>query len=257
VFRRLWRYRALTTGLVYRQYQLRYRQSAGGILWAIVPPIASLLVATIVFHRVIGVQTGKVPYALFTLAGLAPWTFFSSAISLGVPSVIGSAQMVQRLPFPRAVLPLSVLGTALIDLFVALLAFVVYAYITGAGLPITALWFPPLLLIEIVLAIGVTMLGSALNVFARDIRLAVPLIVQLWLFLTPVMYPLSTVPASLRTWYLVNPMTGLVEAFRDVLIYGNAPAMADLIPSLIGAVVLLVIGTWYFTTTEPRFADVI
>jgi ABC-type polysaccharide/polyol phosphate export permease len=165
--------------------------------------------------------------------------------------------MVQRLPFPRAVLPLSVLGTALIDLFVALLAFVVYAYITGAGLPITALWFPPLLLIEIVLAIGVTMLGSALNVFARDIRLAVPLIVQLWLFLTPVMYPLSTVPASLRTWYLVNPMTGLVEAFRDVLIYGNAPAMADLIPSLIGAVVLLVIGTWYFTTTEPRFADVI
>jgi lipopolysaccharide transport system permease protein len=238
---------------------LRYRQSLVGFSWAILPPLASLLVATVVFHGVMGVQSGKpgVPYTLFTLAALTPWTFFSQSVTAGVPSIVGSIQMVTRLPFPRAAIPFSMIGTSMIDLGISLVGFALFAIITGAGLPITALWLPLLLLIELVLVVGVVLLGSAVNVFARDVRIAIPLLMQLWLFLTPVMYPLESVSGGLRTLYMLNPMTGLVEVFRQILAYGEAPSLNLLLPAAIGALVVLLIGTWYFSVTEERFADVI
>lgn len=258
MFRRLWRYRSLLMTMVKRQYQLRYRQSLAGFGWAIFPPIASLLVATLVFHEVIGVETGTdVPYPLFVLAGLAPWTFFTSAIASGVPSVVGSIQLVTRFSFPRAVLPIAFLGTALIDLGLTAGIFIAYVLITGAGIPLTALLFPILLAIEIVLATGIVLLGSAMNAFARDIRLAVPIMMQLWLFLTPVMYPLEIVKNSLRPFYLANPMTGVIENFRLILVDGKPLDWSLLYPSLVAAGGLLLIGTWYFNRVEDRFADVV
>ncbi|HEV8565157.1 MAG TPA: ABC transporter permease [Actinomycetota bacterium] len=258
MYRRLWRYRSLLLTMVKRQYQLRYRQSLVGFAWAIFPPIASLLVATLVFHTVIGVETGSdVSYPLFTLAGLAPWTFFTSAVSSGVPSVVGSIQLVTRFSFPRAVLPISFLGTALIDLALTAGIFIAYVLVTGEGIKLTALLFPILLAVEIVLATGIILLGSALNTFARDIRLAVPMVMQLWLFLTPVMYPLTTVPDSLRAFYLANPMTGVIENFRLILVFGKPLDWSLLMPSVIAAVGLLLIGSWYFSSVEDRFADVI
>jgi lipopolysaccharide transport system permease protein len=245
--------------LIRRQYQLRYRQSLVGFSWAIIPPLASLFVATVVFHGVIGVQSGKpgVPYTLFTLAALVPWTFFSQSVTAGVPSIVGSMQMVTRLPFPRAAIPFSMIGTSMIDLGISLVGFVFFAVITQAGLPITVLWLPLVLLIELVLVMGVVLLGSAVNVFARDIRIAIPLLMQLWLFLTPVMYPLEKVKGALRAIYLLNPMTGIVEMFRQILAYGEAPSTNLLLVAAIGALVMLMIGTWYFAVTEERFADVI
>jgi lipopolysaccharide transport system permease protein len=258
LYRELWKYRSLMTSLVRRQYQLRYRQSLAGFGWAVLPPIASLMVATLVFHRVLDVNAPRgTPYALFTLAGLAPWTFFANAVSNGVPSVVGTIQLVTRLWFPRAVLPLSMIGTALIDLALTAGVFIVYAYATGFHLPPTALLFPVLLLIEFVLATGVTLLGAALNAFARDIRLAVPIVMQLWLFITPVMYPLASVPQSLRPFFLANPMTGIIQNFRLILIDGRGLSLHLLTPSIIGSVALLVLGTWYFSVTENRFADVV
>jgi lipopolysaccharide transport system permease protein len=242
---------------VSRQYQLRYRQSVAGIAWAIFPPIASLLTATLVFHKVIGIETGSVPYPLFTLAGLAPWSFLSSSLTAGIPSIAMQQMMVSRLAFWRPSIPISTVGTALIDLGITVVIFLAYVIISGVGLPLTALWAPLLLVVEIVFVMGVVLFGSAINVFARDIRLAVPLLVQLWLLLTPVMYPLDTVPAGLRPFYLANPMTGLIECFRRVLIYGQAPTARFLMPSIIGAVAALVVGIWYFRDTEPRFADVV
>lgn len=252
-----WRRRPLVLAFVRRQYQLRYRQSLVGFAWAIFPPIASLIVATVVFHEVIGVDTGDIPYPLFALAGIAPWSFFGSSLSVGVPSIVMQHSMVARLAFPRAAIPISAVGTALLDLGITTAVFVAFTIITGAGLPLTALWAPLLLVIEIVFVIGVVLFGSALNVFARDIRLALPLVVQLWLFLTPVMYPLETVPERLRSLYLANPMTGLIESFRGVLIEGHPPDLSLLAPSIIGALGAVAIGAWYFAATEPRFADVI
>jgi ABC-type polysaccharide/polyol phosphate export permease len=235
----------------------RYRQSMAGLAWAVIPPLISLVVATVVFHKALGVQTGDTPYYLFALAGLAPWSFFSSVLTGGVPSVAVQQTMVTRLAFPRGAIPLSMVGTGLIDLAITVVLFLAVVFAIGPGLPVTALWALPLLLIEIVLATGLVLFGSALNVFARDIRLAVPLITQMWLYLTPVMYPLSQVPERLRPLYLANPMTGLIASFRRVLIAGHAPDLGVLLPSMIGAVVALLIGVWYFGATESRFADVI
>ena len=252
-----WRHRMLVSSFVRRQYQLRYRQSFAGFLWAIVPPLASLSVATLVFHEVIGVETGSISYPLFLLAGLAPWSFFQSGLSGGISSIVAQQSMVTRLAFPRAAIPLSILGTGLIDLAITSVLFVVFAIVTGAGIPLTALWAPLLLLVEIVFTAGIVLFGSALNMFVRDVKLAVPLLAQLWLLLTPVMYPLDTVPDRLRPFYLANPMTGLIESFRDVLILGLRPDLELLAPSLIGAVLIFTAGAWYFGVTEPRFADVI
>lgn len=252
-----WRHRMLVSSFVRRQYQLRYRQSFAGVWWAIIPPLASLAVGTLVFHEVIGVETGSIPYPLFLLAGLAPWSFFQSGLSNGVSSIVSQQSMVSRLAFPRSAIPLSILGTGLIDLSITSVLFVGFAIITGAGIPLTAIWAPLLLLIEIVFTAGVVLLGSALNMFVRDVKLAVPLLAQLWLYLTPVVYPLDSVPDRLLPFYLANPMTGLIESFREVLILGHPPDPGLLTPSIIGALLVFVLGAWYFAATEPRFADVI
>lgn len=255
---RIWSHRHLLISLVRRQYHLRYRQSFAGFTWALVPPLATLGAATLVFHKVLGVDT-KGSYALFALSALAPWTFFANSLILGVPSVVNAWLMVTRLPFPRAILPLSTVGISLLDLAIAGLTFVVFAYAVGEGIPVTALWVPLLVLIEIVLIVGVLLLASALNVFARDVGLAVPLVVQIWFFLTPVVYPLDLdrVPAVLRGWYAANPMTGVVESFRRVLVYGQAPDFGLLFTAILGAVAVLLVGFSYFRATERHFADVI
>ena len=243
--------------LVRRNYQLRYRQSMVGFAWAIIPSLVTVGAATLVFHKVARIDTGSTPYPLFAFAAIAPWTFFTNSLNLGTMSVIQAQSMITRLPFPREALPLAVCGTSLLDLAISILTFVGFAYVTGAGLPLTAAWLPVLLLIEIVLTVGVVLFVSALNVFVRDIRLAVPFLAQLWLFVTPVMYPLSSVPAGLRPWYRANPMTGLVESFRDVLIYGKVPDFGLLLPTIVGAIAAAIIGAWYFSATESRFADVV
>lgn len=255
--RRLWGHRDLLVSLARRNYQLRYRQSIAGIFWAIVPPVVSVGIATLVFGKVVKVDTGPVPYPLFAFAALAPWTFFTNSLTYATTSVVQSQGTISRLSFPRAVLPLSMCATVLVDLVIACATFTVYAYISGAGLPITALWFPLLLLIEVVLTVGLVLMVSALNVFVRDVRLAVPFLVQALLFVTPVMYPLSSVPPSLLPWFRANPLTGLVESFRDVLIVGRVPDIRVLLPAVIGAVVAILMGCWYFSATERRFADVV
>lgn len=254
----LWANRPLLLTLVRRQYQLRYRQSFAGIGWAIVPPLAMLAVATLVFDRVAEVDTGNVPYVMFALAALVPWTFFATSLTFGITSVVNEKFLITRLAFPRAVLPLAMIGTALIDLFAALIVFLVFVVATGIGLPATAAWLPVLIFVELVLVTGVVLFASALNVFARDVRQAVPVVTQLWLFVTPVMYPLNDVPEELRglvEW--LNPMAGIVETSRLILLEGQAPSFELLIPALVGASVLLIIGGWYFGSTERRFADAI
>lgn len=257
MFRRLWAYRDLFTTYVRTQYQLRYRQSFIGVAWAVIPSLVTVGVGTLVFHKVARINTAPIPYPLFTLSALIAWSFFSSSMNGGINSISSAQSIVTRLPFPRAILPLCALGISLIDLTVTFTLFVVFTYAYGRSLYLTALWVPFLLLIEIALTSGLVFLGSALNMFARDIRTIVPLAVQMWLFITPVMYPLDKVPPALRPYFLINPMTGIVESFRQVLVYGNMPRFDLLIPAVIGAAFFLAAGTWYFTVTEPRFADVI
>jgi lipopolysaccharide transport system permease protein len=257
VFRNTWSYRHLVFSLIYRQFRLRYRQSLVGFGWAIVPPLASMGAATLVFGVVLGVSTGKTEYPLFTLVALIPWQLLTNSVNSGVLSVVQNSNMITRVPFPRVVLPLSAIGLALVDFCLAALVFVPFAYAMGEGIPLTVLWLPLLVLIQVIFAAGIVFLASALNVFSRDVKVGVPLAMQLWLFVTPVMYPLSEVPDSLRGFYLANPMTGLIVSFRRVLLHGNAPNFELLLPALLGAGVAFLIGLAYFMATERRFADVI
>jgi lipopolysaccharide transport system permease protein len=256
MLRSVWTHRDLLVSLVRRQFQVRYRQSFVGFAWALLPALATLGVGAILFKGVLDVNTGGEDYGVFAMSALIPWTFLANSMPQGVTSVAQNLAIVTRLPFPRAVLPLSIVGLSFLDLLVASVAFVVIALVTGNALPVTAAWAPLLLLLEIPLLVGVILLGAALNVFARDIKLAVPLVVQLWLFLTPVMYGLPQEP-GLREFYLANPMTGLVVSFRRVLVFGRPPDLDLLLPTIIGAIGFFVVGWWYFRSTEPRFADVI
>lgn len=258
MLKRLWIYRDLIASMTRRQYQLRYRQSAVGFGWALIPPLLTLGMATLVFGGIADIKLPRgVPYPIFAFAALVPWTFFASASSTTASSITGSPGIVTRLAFPRAVLPLSMIGTAFFDFAIAAVAYVVFALATGYGIPPTAAWAPLLLVILIVITIGVGLIMAALNTFARDIRLFVPLLMQLWLFLTPVMYPLDAVPPELQWIYKLNPMTGIIVAFRDILVTGITPDLTLLAWSIGGAVVTFVIGVWYFANTEHRFADVI
>jgi lipopolysaccharide transport system permease protein len=258
MIRDLWAHRDLIVSLVRRQFQVRYRQSAMGFFWAVIPPLVTVAAATLVFRGVAKVDTGQIPYPIFAFSALVPWTFFASGLTGGVSSVVQAQQMVSRIPFPRAALPLSMVGLAFVDLFVSSVTFIAFSYATGNALPVTALWFPLLLAIEVVLTIGLTVLLSALNVFARDVKLMLPFLLQVWLLLTPVMYPLSEVPERFRDFYIANPMTGLVVSFRRILVSpGQAPDWGLLLPAILGATVATLLGLWYFATTESRFADVI
>ena len=257
LLRRLWAHRGLVASFMRRMFQLRYRQSAVGIAWAFVLPLVTVGMGSLVFDEVAGVDTGGTPYVVFVMAALVPWSFCANSVLFGVISITTSMQLVTRLPFPRAALPVSVVGVALIDLAVSAFLFVVVAVTVGSGIPLSALWLPLPLAVEVVLVAGVVLLLSAVNVFARDIGLAAPLLVQLWLFLTPVLYPLASVPSHLRGLYLLNPMTGLVETFRDILVYGHAPRPEMIVPAAVGAAAAFLLGRWYFAASEPRFADVV
>lgn len=257
MLQRVWSHRDLVLSLVRRQYQLRYRQSAVGFAWAIIPPVVTLGVATLVFHRVARVDTGGVPYPVFVMSGLVLWTFFASCFTTGIPSVVGSLPMVTRFPFPRAALPLSIIGLSLLDLLVSLILFAAVVVAFHVHLTWAALSLPLLVLIEVILVSGFVLFFSAVNMFARDITLGIPLLVQAWLFLTPVMYPLASVPTSLHPLYVANPMTGLIENAHRVLAYGESLDFGLLLPSVAGAVIAIIFGWWYFAVTESRFADVI
>jgi lipopolysaccharide transport system permease protein len=229
-----------------------------GITWAILPPLATLLTANLVFNGIAGVDTGKNSYSLITMAALVPWTFFASSLTAGIPSIVSNSTTLTRIPFPRAALPLGTIGISMVDISISMVIFTVMAYTIGDGLPLTVMWFPVLFILELILVTGVVLLGSAINVFARDVKLAVPLGTQLWMFLTPVLFPLSAVESpEIRTFMLANPMTGVVESFRDILIHGTAPDPRLLMPAMIGALGLLLLGSWYFSAVETRFADVV
>lgn len=255
--RRLWKHRYLIGSFTRRQFQIRYRQSALGIVWAFIVPVATLGAGILVFKEIAGVDTGETGYELSTLAGLVPWAFFAGSLAFGVASVVQDKAMVTKLAFPRAVLPLGMIGVSFLDFAIALGIFVGLALILGEGIPLTALWLPLILLVEVVLVAGLVFLGAALNVFVRDVRLIVPLMVQFWLLLTPVLYPLSEAPEGIRSFLMLNPMTGVVLSARGALLSTEPLDLMLLLPAAIGAVAILVLGAWYFSSTEHRFADVV
>jgi lipopolysaccharide transport system permease protein len=254
----LWLYRELLYFLTWRDVKIRYKQTVLGAAWAILQPFMTMVVFSLIFGRLagLGAKTGGVPYPIYVYAGLLPWTFFANAIGSSANSLVGSANLVTKVYFPRLIIPLAAAGAGLMDLavsFAVLLGLMLYYGIAPSWL----LLLVPLFLIGILLtATGVAAILSALTVAYRDFQYVVPFLVQLWLFITPVIYPPTIIPAQWRWLLALNPMAGLIDGFRAAIL-ARPLDWPHIAVSVAVSALLFLAGAAYFHRVERRFADII
>jgi lipopolysaccharide transport system permease protein len=250
----LWAHRELLYFLTWRDVKVRYRQTVLGAAWAILQPLATMLIFTLLFGRLARMPSDGVPYPLFAYAGLLPWTFFSTAVSNSGNSLVGSAHLITKVYFPRIVIPAATVGAALVDFAVAFLVLVgLMAWYRVAPSWQVAL-VPGLVALTGLLALGVGMWSSAVNVKYRDVRYALPFVIQLWMFATPVIYPATLVPERWRWLLTLNPLTGIVEAFRASL-FGRPLDWGSLAISAVMTGLVLLYAAHAFRRMEASFAD--
>lgn len=253
----LWRYRGLLGFLVWREIKVRYAQTVLGAAWAVLQPLLSTVVFTVIFGRFARLPSDGVPYSLFSLAALVPWTYFNTAVSGASNSLTVNTSLVTKVYFPRLVIPGAPVLAALLDLavsFVALLLLMLAYHVVPRS---SALLLVPLsVVILIMTAAGVGFWLSALNIQYRDVKYVVPFLLQLWMFASPVVYPLSLVPAQYRLAYALNPLAGSIAGFRSALVGAGAPTPAEFALSAAMACLICAAGAVYFRRTERVFADV-
>ncbi len=253
----LLRYRELFWTWVVREIKVRYKQSLLGAAWAILQPLALMTMFTLVFSQLVQVPSDGLPYPIFSYAAVLPWTFFSTSLSFGTTSLINNMNLVTKTYFPREILPLGVIGAGLFDYAIASSIFFGMMAYYRVPLTVRVLWLPVILVLQVALMLGVTLLASGLTVFYRDVRFVVPLGLQLWFYATPVIYPLSLVPDRLQPFYMLNPMAGLITSYRRVLLSGESPVVSHLGVAAAVSLGLLVMAYWVFKRLERSFADVI
>jgi lipopolysaccharide transport system permease protein len=253
----LLQYRHLFWALTQHRIRVRYKQSLLGFAWAVLQPLALMLIFTLAFGRIARVPSEGVPYPLFAFSGLLVWSFLSTGLSNAVNSLVAHAQLITKVYFPREILPLTYLAAALFDLCIGGLVLAALLAYYRHGLTWTALYALPVIVLLAGLVAAGGFLLSAIHVRYRDVGIAVPLILYLWLFATPVGYSLSSVPAAYRPWFLLNPMTGIVESFRGAILHGSAPDVRLLAVPLVAVVVLLPAAYAIFKRVETTMADVI
>jgi len=255
-WRDLWDYRELLFFLVWRDIKVRYKQTLLGASWALIQPTLQLVVFTIIFGRLAGVNTNGIPYPLFNLAGLLPWQFFANTVSQAANSLVGSASIVRKVYFPRLAIPTASVLAGTVDFglsFLILLALMFWYQ----WAPTPAVFLLPLfMLLGMITALGVGFWLSAINARYRDVRHATPFLIQLWLFATPVVYPSNLIEGHWQLVYALNPMVSVVEGFRWALLGTQPPSLLMFI-SVTTAVALFSSGLLYFQTVERKFADII
>ena len=240
-----------------REIKIRYKQSILGAAWAVLQPLSLTVIFTIVFSYFARVPTGDTPYAVFAYTALLPWTLFNTAISFAVPSLVVNMSLVTKIYFPKEILPLASIGAALLDFFVGVFVFLGLLIFFQLPLFSSLVWLPVILLVQILLMVGVSLFAAAVNVFFRDIRFVIPLILQIWLYASPVIYPSSLVPENYKWIYMINPMVGLLDGYRKIMLDGEPPFTTEFIISIWLSVLSLVLGYWMFKESEPQFADII
>lgn len=255
--RELIAYRELLYLLVWRDITVRYKQTALGASWAVLQPVLTTLIFSVFFGHLGKISSEGVPYPVFSLAGVVPWTLFANGILLGANSLVVNASMITKIYFPRLLMPVATLLAGLLDFVIGLVLIVAFMGFYGRVVGPAALWLLPLLLVEICASVGITALLSALNVRYRDVRYVVPFMVQIWLFATPIVYPLTILPKQWRPLLGLNPMTGVVEGFRAALLHTGSDVAPTIAVSALASVVLLVGGLLYFQRAERGFADVV
>jgi lipopolysaccharide transport system permease protein len=255
--RELWRYRDLALQIAMRDITVRYRQTALGGAWAILQPVGFMVVFSLFFGNLAGISSDGLPYPLFILAALVPWTFFANALLLGSDSLVANSALVSKIYFPRIFMPAGVVVAGLLDLLISFVILMIIVLIWGFVPTAAILTVPLLTAIAAATALGVSAGLSAVNVRYRDVRYVVPFAIQMWLFVSPIAYPSSLIDEPWRTISAINPMVGVVEGFRwATLGTGDAP-LALIGVSAVAAVAILLAGLAYFDRVERSFADFI
>lgn len=255
-FREIFLYRELLAFLVWRDIKIRYRQTLLGGLWAVLQPLIAMLIFTFVFNRLAGVKSDGPPYPLFAFAGLAPWTFFSSAVSQSSNSLVTNQQLVSKVYFPRVFIPLGAAGALLLDLCFSLMLLGVLMLYYRWPVTSSIVLLPVFMLAAVLSASGIGLILSALNVSFRDVKYAVPFLIQMGIFVTPVIYPIRYIPQRWQLLMGLNPMAGVVLGFRHSLL-GSAASWQVMGVSLAVSGLLFVSGLFIFRRMERRFADII
>jgi len=254
--RDLWHYRDLLYILTMRDIKVRYKQTLLGAAWAIIQPLFTMLIFTLFFGKLAGIPSDGIPYPLFAYAGLLPWTFFSNAVTNSGNSLVGNSNLITKVYFPRMIIPMASVGSGLLDFLIAFGLLVVLMFYYSVGLSINILMLPVLVILTSLLAIGVGMWMSALNVKYRDIRYALPFLIQLGMFATPIIYPSSLVPEKWRWLIALNPLTGQIEAYRAAF-FGKPFDWFALGISTVLTFVILFCAAFMFKRMEKSFADII
>ena len=256
-FQELWQYRELLFFLSWRDIKVRYKQTILGASWAILQPLFTMVVFSVFFGGLAKVPSDGLPYPIFSYAALVPWQFFANGISQSSNSLVASANLIKKVYFPRLIVPLSAVISGVVDFGIAFLVLLGMMLFYGITPTSAIFWLPLLLLLALATSLGVGLWLTAMNVQFRDVRYAVPFLVQAWMFATPIAYPSSLLNEPLKTLYGLNPMVGVVEGFRWALLGTDTAPGPIIFVSALVALVLLISGLFYFRRMENSFADVV
>jgi ABC-type polysaccharide/polyol phosphate export permease len=250
-----WRRRDLLWHMTVRHLRGQYKQSVLGYAWAILNPLSQLIILSFVFSTIVRVPSGEHPYPLFFFVGLIPWMFFANSLASGTDSVVNASSLVTKVYFPREVLPTAAVLTKVVDLFFGLVILAGLMLYYGALPGATALWFPLLFGIQLIFTLGLTYPLAALNLYFHDVRFLVGVALTLWFYLTPVIYPVDIVPDKYLFVFELNPMSLFINAYRRVLLDGEAPGLEKVLAGAAIAAVTFIVGYFLFKRMEKGFAD--
>jgi lipopolysaccharide transport system permease protein len=257
----LWEYRELLYFLVWRDIKVRYKQTLLGILWILIQPIVSIIVFSLLFGYLLEVPSGDVPYPIFMYSALLPWNYFAGSLTRSTTSVVNSSHLITKVYFPRLVIPVAGVISSLVDFGIAFLVLIGMMFVYGIQPTVNTIFLPGFVVLTMITAMGFGTWMSALNVRFRDVNYVLPFLVQIWLYLTPVVYGSNLLPQPFQYVLALNPMTGVVEGFRWALLgnyLADAAPPSELFPiSVLIALIVLVSGIIFFRTTERSFADII
>ena len=247
--------RELLANIAMREIKVRYKQSVLGIFWSILQPLSMMVIFTLVFSRVAKIPSDGIPYPLFAYTALLPWTFFATSLSFAIPSLVSNSSLLTKIYFPREIFPISSILAATVDFGIAAAIFVAILVFYEVTITAYALYIVPILLIQVLFTLALTLLASALNVYYRDVKYALPFFIQCWMFLSPVIYSETSVPDKYRSLYMLNPMAPIISGYRTVLLKRASP---DFLYLGIATLVTLMLLFWsykYFKMVEMSFAD--
>lgn len=257
-FHELWRYRELLFFLAWRDVLIRYKQAAIGILWAVIQPVVTMIVFTVIFGKLAKLPSNDVPYSIMTLAAILPWLFFSTALTQGSNSVVGAQAMVQKIYFPRLYIPMATMLAATVDFAISLV--ILFGMMLWFQVPfrVEFLLLPVFFGVAFLSALGLSLFFSALNVKYRDVRLAMPFVVRIGMYISPVGFMSSVIPDKWRFWYSLNPIVGVIDGFRWAILGDRfVPYWPGFWASIAVTALMFAVGIYFFRYTEKTFADII